>query len=366
MPLLVLATQLAAAPARISLDFTQRARADAWRFTHDSADPENLLALPQNSIETETRLDVALNSDLFNLTIRPRLEARRTQIRTGVQRGITNRETDLFFHEINMTVEPVQDLLFSLGRKTREWGPSWLLSPSNPFGMGRTRLDPRREPNAADFLGVDWLPNEDWSLALIAKTGRGQEPYTGDFSPVYAVKADRLYGGVHAAGIASITEGNTPVLGGFTSVHIGEAGLAHAEASWRRHTATVLGGVSYTTWWRWLLAAEYLYHGAGDAQSPVYELVTGLPPDSEALFPLRRQYLLFQALYPRWRQRIDVLMNYILNLDDHSGRGLLYTELELTTRVRLFLSATHFHGNRNSEFGSLFRHQFTGGIDVRF
>ena len=58
----------------------------------------------------------------------------------------------------------------SYGRENLQWGPSFLISPSNPFIERNGKNNPYLEVPGLDYAKINWIVDSSWSAQLIANT----------------------------------------------------------------------------------------------------------------------------------------------------------------------------------------------------
>jgi hypothetical protein len=104
--------------------------------------PGNLLSIPRDQAELDLRPDFNLKLRQFEFDLKPRFQwaGKRTMYFEGYQ--VTARRNDAFVNEGSVRYRLGERLILSYGREILQWGPSALLSPSNPFNANNGRNNP--------------------------------------------------------------------------------------------------------------------------------------------------------------------------------------------------------------------------------
>ena len=154
-----------------------------YRKVADSAvNRGNIFLIPRYQLEADFRPDFYLNFRRLDLIFKPRFEVRRLWVEDGILEGSADTEDDVFVNEWLARIR-LNDMLFaSYGRENLQWGPSYLLSPSNPFNRHNGRNNPELELPGMDFARLVWIPNDRWTASFIANLGEGALDTDIDFS----------------------------------------------------------------------------------------------------------------------------------------------------------------------------------------
>lgn len=350
-------------------------------------DADNLLGVDRYTLVSESRPELGVAVGQADLLLQPRWIWQRQNLHAD-RADASNwfSTTDWYFQTLRMRVQGDWGY-FSGGRQALVWGPGLLFAPSNPFDPYTAKLHPKAEPSAADYWIIEGLVLDSWSVTGIFHSGRGQR--SGAFSEAAALKADYLDGRWHGSLNVAKAESEDWHLGCFVSAHLTEALVGYSELGLQDQVPTLLIGGSYTTWQRWMISLEYLHSGPGERRLAVSEMLSDLLASAAGIeestlrqggasvdtlsdlrsvaslhWPLRKNYLLLQAFYPQWRRKIDSLCQYLYNLDDQSGRLLVYGESELGSHWRLFGLGAVYHGGRNAEFGGIIDYAATFGVTI--
>ena len=215
--------------------------------------------IPSFTANFSLRPDFYLHFRRLRFIMKPRLTARWSRWEVGSLEGESNSETDSFVNEWLMSLELPEDIFLSYGRENLQWGPSYLLSPSNPFFRDNGRANPWREVAGMDFARLVWVPSPNWSFSLIANLGEGRQKFISEdieipqiiwrinelqpglieqvnylfeeFEKTYAFKADYTGYRKYLTFIASYREKDRLRLNGFAGWTVSNALLVYGEAS---------------------------------------------------------------------------------------------------------------------------------------
>jgi hypothetical protein len=373
-----------------------------------AANPLNFLGVPKYIFEMDFRPDFYLNYRKLRLMAKPRVITRWTRIEDGIRDGESDWDNDVFLNEWIAGFQTLDSLFFSYGRENIQWGPSYLVSPSNPFFVENGLRNPKREVRGQDFGRAVWVPNSSWSFSFIANTDEGEYEPIDEFERAYALKIDYTGYGKYFSLIPSYREHDRERLGAYGGWTVIDGLLLYAEASGSQGNNRFypvergitfpsgvpvidfkqtkddsssleiisLFGVSYKFEKGTTLALEYLYNKPGfdDKQSDLiidfYEeigrIVDILPKalaqvlldrvefnDRDLPF-LREHYLNFQFLNSHIWSDLDLSLRYTFNLDDESSQLIPIAQYDLNDHLQAYFVGTLNFGDRNSEF-KLFR-----------
>jgi hypothetical protein len=90
-------------------------------------------------------------------------------------------DAEIFIQEGFARYRMIDPLIVSYGRENLQWGPAYLISPSNPFNQDNGRNNPMLEVPALDYGRILWLPTDRWTISFIANTTRGRQTRIRDF-----------------------------------------------------------------------------------------------------------------------------------------------------------------------------------------
>ena len=379
--------------------------------------PENVfLELPDREAGVEIRPDVSLSLDRLWLSAKPRVRGTLTRRSRDGRAAEDDTAWDWFVNEWLSRVELSDTLFVSYGRENLQWGPSYLLSPSNPFFADNGRRNPKQEVPGMDFARLVWVPDESWTVSLIANTGEGRQPVPADlFHRTYALKVDYAGRESYESLVLSRREGDRTRLGVFGGRTLTDALLVYGEGTLSRGTealypfedngilggtmrplkdadtslaATILLGGSYTLETGPTVSLEYVYnspgYGDGDAErfyhlrARAAEAFTGPGPAAAQAAPvlarasdtglrlLRRHYLMLQYNHTDIMDVFDLTVRATRNLDDHSNRLTAIAEYFAGDHLSFFSIGTVNGGGGDTEFGSLLDLQWMVGFEYAF
>lgn len=103
----------------------------------------NFLAIPQYTAESQGRLNFRLNFRRLELGVKPIVELRWKEVESGQQTVDDSVVQRSFLNEWIARYRLSDQLFVSYGRENLQWGPSFLLSPSNPFNTQNGQNNPR-------------------------------------------------------------------------------------------------------------------------------------------------------------------------------------------------------------------------------
>ncbi|MBN2123998.1 MAG: hypothetical protein JW821_06880 [Deltaproteobacteria bacterium] len=374
------------------------------------------LKLPRYRADLEVRPDIALNLERLHLSVKPRLKLQRRQWEEDVRSGEKQWDVEGFVNEWLFRVRVADGLFFSYGRENLQWGPAYLLSPSNPFFRDNGRSNPKQEVPGMDFARIVWLPGAAWTLSLIANTEEGRQPISPDlFQRTYALKAD--YTGQESYGslVLSHREGDRTRLGMFGGWTATDALLLYGEGAFARGAgglyprtddgpigfglypvleqsssleATVLLGASYTLELGPTLTLEAVHDSPGynEGEADLFYRLRGSAAEAweisgpgralaartlaqtsdPGLRLFRRNYLMFQVQENDIRDLLNLTFRWTQNLDDHSGQFISMAEVFLGDHLGLFSIGTVNAGGGETEFGSILDLQWMIGLEYTF
>jgi len=225
--------------------------------------PGNVLGFPKGSNQFHIRPDLFYRRSKLDVSAKPRLILSRFYTDTVLQGTVQSTDNDAFMNEWFLRYRMDNSLFFNVGRENLQWGPSTLLSPSNPFLDRNGRNLPQFEVPGLDYVRTVWVPNSRWTLSGIANVGEGRFESFGAFQDTYAMKLDWTVNRTQASVIASHREGGRDAVGFYGLRHVSEALLAYVEGSIAEGRGSVLGGGAYTFKGGETLTLEYFHDGRG-------------------------------------------------------------------------------------------------------
>lgn len=388
------------------------------RAISGSQNPDNrLLNITRSEFNVEMRPNFYVNWKKVSITFKPRWHGNLSYWDEGPNEGEWKGDDELFVNEWLIRLMPVDNFFVSYGREILQWGPSYFLSPTNPFFRDNGRSNPKDEVDGTDFVRIIWNPSIDWNFSLIANTSEGRKDVVDDdFHKSYAFKIDytryRKYGSI----IFSKREDQSLHVGGYGGATPSDAILLYTEADFSLGSyalypvddptslfgismendktdsnslkAILLAGGSYTTEWGPTFVLEYLYNAHGynsEDAAKYYDLANSAGINLNTPNPLNEhsRYVLFQTLEPGLRllrrnyisaqyqhigidNHLDLVIRFTLNIDDYSGLINPIIEYDLTDRIQLFLVGTQTFGGKNTEFRRLIDYSFWVGLEYYF
>ena len=302
----------------------------------------------------------------MDIIFKPRLELRWDRWEDGLKDGETETDEDMFVNEWLIRVHPVNPLFLSYGREDLQWGPSFLLSPSNPFYTDNGRDRPKTEVAGADYGRLVWVPNLQWTCSFVVNTDEGHKELLTTFEKTYAAKIDYLAEEAYFSIIISKQESYDSRLGGFLSWNINDASLLYSEGSGSDDEVEFLAGTSYTFMRGGTFAFEYFYNGDGTSDGSLAMELASLDASEarESLF--RKNYLLVQYYDQDLMGLWNGLLRGTIGLDDESFSMFAHGEYNIGDHSQLFATGTIYSGDDESEFGSLLDYRAQVGIEFYF
>jgi hypothetical protein len=329
--------------------------------------PGNLLAYPRYRASFDLRPDLDWTLRRVDLSISPRAELRWQRFEDGWRRGTSGSTDSLYVNAWRATLRLGETVFLSYGRENVQWGPSYLLSPSNPFSRSNGQSNPRIEEPGMEYGRAVWIPARRAALTLLANTGQGRLETFRTFSRRYALKADYTGDGMYAAAIVSMAEGDQAHVtkGGYAGWTLSDAVLVHAEASVRRglDEGALLAGGTYTFGGGAFAVVEVFHDGQGcdaDRIEDCFLPPSGVSDPADVLW--RRNYLMLQLTHPRLRDRIHLTARWVHDLDDGSSRAIGIYEHELGARYQVFVIGAADLGGAADEFGSVIATAVMAGV----
>jgi len=381
-----------------------------------SQNPDNdFLRLPRYLTELELRPDARLNFRKLELSVKPRLNVKWKAWEDGPRKGDDEFDDDLFINEWLARIRIAEGLFVSYGRENLQWGPSYLLSPSNPFFMDNGRGNPKREVAGMDFARLVWLPGMSWTVSLIANLDEGRQEFRYyEFDKIYAVKLDYAGQEEYAGLILSHQESDRTRLGAYGGWTATDALLLYGEGVVSKGSnalypedagnpfgasmeatdddsslkGIILAGGSYTLEMGPTLTVEYVYNGLGysDTQAEAYYrlrrdasdayVLTGLiqglsrltlsrTADPKLRF-IRRNYVMLQYNHNDIKDVLNLTFRWTQNMDDGSGQFTSIVECFVGDHTQLFLVGSVNSGGRDTEFRTPLGCQCMIGLEYTF
>lgn len=369
MPVLVTAGAVAQDTPSAAPEFSHLVRVlgySTWR-EYAAGGPTNRVGETYDRrMELNVRPDLALKGAWWDASIKPRLDIYDEQRGESAVEG-DDSDADLYVYEWKARLRLPARTSVAYGRENKQWGPSYLLSPSNPFLSENGRNSPKSEIDAADYAQADWVVNAHWSVSAIANTDEGRRDIPeDDLERVYALKADWTGPGVQASLIGSFREEGEERAGWYGTWYANDALILYQESGWQEEDAELLFGMSYTTADGGTFGVEYFFNEGGEPDADAAGLINrgARLPAREGF--LREHYLLAQYLHPMWMERVDLTLRWIYNADDQSHATVALADIAVHDRAELFVNGILFSGDEASEFGAVLDHRLQAGVEITF
>ena len=329
--------------------------------------PENQLLLPSLTAQNDLRLDLDVYASVFDFALKPRFEIRQDWWDSGALDGESRSDSEAFVNEWLARVQLGEVFFLSYGREDLQWGPSFLLSPSNPFDSDNGRRNPKKEVPGADYGKLVWTPSQAWTASLIINTDPGRKAWeSATFEETYALKVDFLRDRGYFSAIASYQDTTDARLGLVAHVDTSDALALYVEGSGDSSDVEALVGGSYTLMAGPTLVMELFHNQSGDADTPLAGLLAEPLPLATRESLLRQNYLLVQAYDQNITDNLSAVLRWVLNLDDNSTYLLGLAEYDIGAHTRLFATGNLNEGDGESEFGSILDYWIMGGVELIF
>jgi hypothetical protein len=356
-----------------------------WRFntlgfgiyqkpeTDSVVNANNRLNINRYQAEIDLRPDFELTFRRLEMSIKPRWEFTwKKWADGGINDGDDEFDERLFVNEWLVRFMAVEQLFLSYGRENLQWGPSYLISPSNPFNKNNGKDNPKIEVPGLDYGRAVWIPSYSWTVSFIANTDEGEEEFFREFDPTYALKIDYTGSDKYFSLIPSYRESGDYQLGFFGRWSATDAFLIWGEGNVLLDTddedlnsgdVKLLVGSSYTLEIGPTLTLEYYYNESGCTDA-VQECI---PPVGNANLDdilIRKNYLLAQYVDTNVWDALDIVVRFIWDLDDNSNRTIGIFEYEINNYVNLFAIGNYYSGNGDDEFGSILNYSIFAGVEL--
>lgn len=356
----------------LSHGFSYRIQGLVYGFARDVRDsqlnPDNALAISRYQGTGELRPDLGLNYKNLTLAAKPRFEVTWQRWEDGFLAGEADTDEDLFVNEWLIRYRWGQRLFTSYGREDLQWGPSFLLSPSNPFNPRNGKNNPWLEEPGLDYGKVIGVINSTWTTSLIANTGEGRLDLVEDFRKTYAAKVDYTGEGHYVSGILSHQESGPTRFGLFAGMTVSDAALLHLEGSADDEgESNILIGGTYTFGDGSTLALEYFHNSAGCERQEIRNCFLPFDGTSPDLTLFRRNYGLVQYFDNAFfRNDLELILREIPNFDDGSNLLITVLNYELSNYSELFTVVEWATGDAEDEFGALSEYSVMGGLSLTY
>lgn len=334
----------------------------------------------------EARLDLkAAPTTWLDLGLDPRLRLTSSQFAGGDFVGAT----DAYLGGWLLQVRPSDDTRLAWSRQNLQWGPSYLTSPSNPFGDDNGKNMPSVELPSMTYLKAAWLPTDMWSVSILADVvgaRTAQAPSLPDlnlppalraistlrtagngFEPIYALKNDFTFDRRTFSLIVSKRETDDPRIGAYGSWNISDAVILYAEGSSDGQSAhDLLSGATYTFIDGSFMAVEYYFKNSADTggRNGILSSITSSSTFSSGF--ASQNYLLVQYATTELFNHTTLAARWIINLDQRCHRLALQADYDLSDQTSLFANIVADFGDESDEYGATLLGLATLGINLLF
>lgn len=376
-------------------------------FTQNQEFDRNSQFNPDNTIyrfydsaqQLELRPELRYSNGGFSLDLSPRLTLEREHGRSGGQ-SWTERSDWARLRYVRLQFASGQHSLRA-GRYVNLWGPSVLLSPSNPFHLDSGQTSPQFELPARDYVEYSRTLDDRFNLGALVNIGPGDQTdeqfhrlsalktdYTGDVlsqSLLLSWQSDRLAIGAYG----QWTPSDSWVLYWDGEMRQGRILFAYPQGNHlgpddsRDWNSSMLLGASYSFQDGTTLSLEGYHNGSGlsdDEREQVFELQRGalealadptkvaaamqtLTAVAEIPFVrMGRNYAMLRGQRSNLWDRVDLSLLQVRNLDDDSRQTTLKIDWYANDSLQLFVYWSDFHGDAQSEYGRFIDCQLTMGF----
>jgi hypothetical protein len=340
---------------------------------------DNLLEIPRYQAVLSPRPDFFLDFWKLELGIKPRWNVTWKKWEDGIKDGERETDDDLFVNEWLARLRLHNTLFVSYGRENLQWGPSYLLSPSNPFNRNNGRNEPNIEIPGLDYGRLVWIPSSAWAISAIANIDDGAADIP-DFNKTYAIKLDYTGHEKYLSIISSYREEDKDRdeegefrAGFYAGWSIAEPLLLYGEGSIsdKNDKNEFLAGLAYTLKMGPTIAVEYFHQEDGCTEEPLLLCFTDPTSGTKDILNkadplLRENYGFLQYSHSQIWDRLNITLRWIHGFDDKSDRGIGVFECELGNHIQVFFIGDTFHGDDDTEFGSFLDYSMTLGMSYTF
>lgn len=345
--------------------------------------PDNAAEIPRYQWVLNPRADLNLSFRNWEFALKPRAEAIWEKWEDGPRDGDDQDSSELFLTEGWVRYRPFDELTLSYGRENLQWGPSVILSLSNPFTRDNGRNNPRVEVPGLDYYRAIWIPNETWTLSTIYNYGPGRsddvesymsgQPTLGggqvaedEFEKIYAVKLDYTGSSGYASIIHSYRESDQHQTGFFAGWNASDALLLYTEGNIKHEGKTGYQfGASYTLEIGPTVNVEYLRDNNGCDDGPMIGCYLDGKINTRSVL-YRQSYAMIQVTDNTSIPDLEYNIRYLRNLDDESQRFTGILEYDVTDHVQAYFTGNIFTGGDDDEFGTLLRYSVFTGVSYTF
>jgi hypothetical protein len=324
----------------------------------------NILGFSSQQATAQLRMDLSYKYEGLYVAIKPRYDWTWEKWSFGLRDGETETVASGYMQEWLVRLGRNNRLFASYGLENLQWGPSFLVSPSNPFIENNGKSNPFLEVPGLKYARLTWVADASWTAQAIANVGEGRLETFGPFRNVYAGKLDFVGAGRYGSLILSQRDTGPVTLGGYAGMTLSDSFLTHAEAMVDEDGdgAVLLGG-SYTFSDGSTLVLEYLHNGSGCLQSEVRNCFRPLGESNPDDILVRSNYGFAQYFKNEFLIRpLELSLRGTFNLDDGSSVLTGIIDYDFNDNVELFTVVDWYFGAEGDEFGSLFNRSIMAGI----
>jgi hypothetical protein len=142
--------------------------------SESTLNPHNdFLQIPGNYATGELRADFSLDFEKFFMGIKPRANLVWQRWEEGKLENQEKTADDFFIYEWLIRGYLTDNFIVSYGRQNLQWGPAYLMSPSNPFFRNNGQSNPKTEVPGSDFARALWVINSSCSVSAMVNTAEG-------------------------------------------------------------------------------------------------------------------------------------------------------------------------------------------------
>jgi hypothetical protein len=316
--------------------------------------------------------------EVVDLELKPRYDYAWNEWRQGVRKGDEEWSESLYLNGWLAQVRLWDQLALAYSREDLQWGPSYLVSPSNPFRNSNGRNLPQIELPGMDFAKAVWTPSTHCSLSFLANLddGRANPPPLARagvpqemidevrFHPTYALKADYTMDCCTFSVNGSVSENKDARGGAYASWTVSDAVLAYGELGVGPDGDVdyLLGG-SYTLPNNGTFVAEF-YHNSINSDERTAGFARIVAPTGPYAGFINNDYTLLQYRQGDILKHVDFVLRWIHCIDDSGDRLAGEVECSLNDHASLFVDGMADFGTRDQEFGILAQYILLGGVKL--
>lgn len=333
-----------------------------------SRNPNNMLALSTKQAEGQIRLDLSYKDQNFFFMIKPRLDWSWEKWTSGKLEGEASSGTDGYLYEWMVRVGVNKNLFASYGLENLQWGPSYLVSPSNPFINNNGKNNPFLEVPGLEYGRLSWAADASWMVQAFANVGDGRLKTVDPFKNTYAGKIDYVGDGHYGSLILSQRNSGPVSLGGYAGMTISDALLTHVEATVDAEGkgAALIGG-SYTFSDGSSLVLEFYHNGVGCITSQVRNCYIPYGDNEFEDILVRSNYGFIQYFKNEFFVRqLDLTLRGTFNLEDESRLLTGIAGYDYNDHVELFAVLDYNSGGNEDELSSLINYSVMAGLMVTY